>query len=443
MPERLTSSRAQLRAARLIATAMLVVSACGADQQDAAAPACPALEEATDAAVSIDVRWAGSYWDHAGAVALIDSWDDRVPGVEVEVHEPVVPGDNVAALVEKTAPVLVRVPPDAVEALRGAGLIRPVPDCGATPAADLELGRMFDEGRTRWARAGNIGVIAMLYDRSAFERAGLDPDRPPATWDELEAAAHQLRDRADMPTPIANLWPSVVGLTGHQVGDRPPAALRTVVRLWRDGLVLPPHDPEEVPPLGHGRAAIELVGEGAVWGYGSALAAGQAPDADLSLAPVPGVHAPVVPVVSMVWVINAEATDSEAAAAATFLDWLARDEQQAALHPLTDLLPSSFSASREPAVRRYWDQIPLIGDLWALAVQHGAIVDDEVMAPGALLVLDALTVGRTAVTGADDAWQRMRDAISAARRLPADDVALLGCIYPDHERPSPLTSCVG
>ncbi len=48
----------------------------------------------------------------------------------------------------------------------------------------------------------NSSTAVMWYNRDAFEKAGLDPDKPPATYDEFAKAARTLASKA--PTPIAS-----------------------------------------------------------------------------------------------------------------------------------------------------------------------------------------------------------------------------------------------
>ncbi len=59
-----------------------------------------------------------------------------------------------------------------------------------------ESGRMLDaEGRPAthvWAVPYNPVIIAMLYRRDLFNQAGLNPDAPPETWEELLEAARKL-----------------------------------------------------------------------------------------------------------------------------------------------------------------------------------------------------------------------------------------------------------
>ena len=41
--------------------------------------------------------------------------------------------------------------------------------------------------------------LGLVYNRDLFEQAGLDPDAPPATWDEVRAAAKQITDATGVP----------------------------------------------------------------------------------------------------------------------------------------------------------------------------------------------------------------------------------------------------
>jgi sn-glycerol 3-phosphate transport system substrate-binding protein len=46
----------------------------------------------------------------------------------------------------------------------------------------------------------NVSTAVMMYDRKLWRAAGIDPDDPPATFDELEAVVRQLRDSGEATT---------------------------------------------------------------------------------------------------------------------------------------------------------------------------------------------------------------------------------------------------
>lgn len=59
-------------------------------------------------------------------------------------------------------------------------------------ANGLELGRL--DGKT-YGLAYTFSTPVLFYNASLFAEAGLDPDRPPRTWDEVKAAALQINER--------------------------------------------------------------------------------------------------------------------------------------------------------------------------------------------------------------------------------------------------------
>ncbi len=59
----------------------------------------------------------------------------------------------------------------------------------------------------RLASAPFNSSTAMLWiNQDAFEKAGLDPNKPPATWEELVKAAEALKSKAATPIPVTSSW---------------------------------------------------------------------------------------------------------------------------------------------------------------------------------------------------------------------------------------------
>ena len=52
----------------------------------------------------------------------------------------------------------------------------------------------------------NSSTPVMWYSKDAFERAGLDPDKPPATWPELLDAARAIKAKGVAPTVSVSAW---------------------------------------------------------------------------------------------------------------------------------------------------------------------------------------------------------------------------------------------
>ncbi|UUN28458.1 ABC transporter substrate-binding protein [Streptomyces sp. FIT100] len=61
-----------------------------------------------------------------------------------------------------------------------------------------ELQKVFqdEDGKTYGLPTGNYS-LGLLYNRELFRKAGLDPDRPPATWEEVRGAAKRIAGLGD------------------------------------------------------------------------------------------------------------------------------------------------------------------------------------------------------------------------------------------------------
>jgi ABC-type glycerol-3-phosphate transport system substrate-binding protein len=70
--------------------------------------------------------------------------------------------------------------------------IKELPHLGDLQPALLDIFR-DKEGRLYGLPTANY-TMGLLYSRPLFTRAGLDPDRPPSTWDEVRAAAKRIKD---------------------------------------------------------------------------------------------------------------------------------------------------------------------------------------------------------------------------------------------------------
>ena len=52
----------------------------------------------------------------------------------------------------------------------------------------------------------NSSTGVVFYNKDAFAKAGLDPEKPPATWAEMVAAARALKEKSAAPTPMSTSW---------------------------------------------------------------------------------------------------------------------------------------------------------------------------------------------------------------------------------------------
>ena len=72
----------------------------------------------------------------------------------------------------------------------------------------------------------NISTPVLFYNRDAFAKAGLDPDKPPRTWMELQAVAIKLTDSGATQCGITTGWQSWVHLENVAAWHNEPVATR-------------------------------------------------------------------------------------------------------------------------------------------------------------------------------------------------------------------------
>jgi sn-glycerol 3-phosphate transport system substrate-binding protein len=58
----------------------------------------------------------------------------------------------------------------------------------------------------------NSSTAVMWYNKDAFRKAGLDPDKAPATWQEVRAAAETLHAKDAAPVAMTTSWPTWIQL---------------------------------------------------------------------------------------------------------------------------------------------------------------------------------------------------------------------------------------
>lgn len=72
----------------------------------------------------------------------------------------------------------------------------------------------------------NSSTAVMWYSKDAFRKADLDPDKPPATWQEVVAAAKAIKDKNAAPVPMTTAWPTWIQLEQYSALHDLPFASR-------------------------------------------------------------------------------------------------------------------------------------------------------------------------------------------------------------------------
>ena len=139
--------------------------------------------------------WVGLFdFQKAGWERIVADFEAQNPGVTIEyVGTPFEDTLNQAtiAILGNNAPDIVQVVSGWVPQLTGMNALEPLSDhlpadeIANFPESSIEA---VSEGDDVMALTWIPGPIVMGYNRDLMERAGLDPDAPPTTWDEFTAA---------------------------------------------------------------------------------------------------------------------------------------------------------------------------------------------------------------------------------------------------------------
>jgi multiple sugar transport system substrate-binding protein len=147
-----------------------------------------------------EIVWWAPNWGQARAEELARRFEAANPGSRVRIEVTVSDGLQnrvLAALRSSAAPELLEIQNGWNIPFAATGGLRPLDDMFARPelpAADfvqaaLNLAR--HDGRT-YGIPYRVEAHAVYYNKAAFREAGLDPDKPPATWPDFTSAARAL-----------------------------------------------------------------------------------------------------------------------------------------------------------------------------------------------------------------------------------------------------------
>lgn len=229
----------------------------------------------------------------------------------------------------------------------------------------------------------NSSTPIMYYNKDVFEAAGLDPESPPATWAEAEAAARAIVESGAAPCGFTTSWPSWVMLENFSAWHNIPLATKAngfegfdteftfnnehVARhwdnlaSWQEGNLFrwggPGPGPDAFPAFYSGEC-------GFVFGS-SASRAGVLANTDFTVGygfqphydDIEGAPQNTIIGGATLWVLTGH-SDEEYQAVAAFFEYLSQPEVQADWHQKTGYLPitqASFDLTREQG---YYDENP-------------------------------------------------------------------------------------
>ncbi len=184
---------------------LLLLAACSGDDDDGSSEAEGAEGTSDEATEGEDGEITLEYWQYSfdSKVNLMDElikeFEEANPGIKVKQTN--FPYD------QYNEQVAVQVPagrgPDVINLFYGwvptyvdAGYLQPLPQ-DAFPHEEIEseffpLVEATKMDGEYWTIPTAVRTLALFYNKDLFEEAGLDPDSPPTTWEELEEYAVKL-----------------------------------------------------------------------------------------------------------------------------------------------------------------------------------------------------------------------------------------------------------
>lgn len=199
-----------IRPLALLAMAGLLVAACGGggSKKESSAgsglPACPlgAIAKASSKPVTITMWHSMSMANEATLMKLTDRFNASQSDVRVDLVNETSYDDTLtkykAALGGGTLPDLVQIQDVDQQLMIDSKSILPVESCihaDKYPLDDIvpRVTAYYTVRGVQYALPFSVSNPILYYNKTAFQRAGLDPNKPPTTLDELRAAAEKLQ----------------------------------------------------------------------------------------------------------------------------------------------------------------------------------------------------------------------------------------------------------
>jgi sn-glycerol 3-phosphate transport system substrate-binding protein len=238
---------------------------------------------------------------------------------------------------------------------------------------------------TLWGMPFNVSNPVFYYNKSAFQRAGLDPDDPPATLDEVRAAAKKLVDTGTTKFGYSikldpwylEQWLSKAGKPYVNNGNGRSSRATEVVfenatgveiftwldSMVDDGLALNTGPPEgnidNLLAIGAGNSAMTIDSSAQLGTILQVLGSGQFPGVTIGVAPMPGPtgRGGVLVGGAALYIPKASSPEKQAAAW-QFIKFLNEPSSQAEWAVGTGYVPIRESALDEPVLKAAWASTP-------------------------------------------------------------------------------------
>ena len=286
-------------------------------------------------------------------------------------------------------PDLVQLEETALQLMVDSQSAVPAEACVDSSGYDLSdhLPRVIDQFTVEdvlWPMPFNVSNPVLYYNKTAFSAAGLDPASPPQTLDEITEAARALVDsgatRSGFSLEVQAWYPeqwlskagqTVVDEENGRVARANEATLENpagedvfewISTMTGEGLAVSvgrnPSGADHLLAIATNDAGMTIGTSAALGSIYDVLDAGDFPDVDLGVAPLPGEDVGGVTVGgAALWLVN-ESSPEEIAASWDFVTWLNEPEQLARWHTGTGYIPTTGASALQPEVTELWAERP-------------------------------------------------------------------------------------
>jgi sn-glycerol 3-phosphate transport system substrate-binding protein len=432
--------------AGLVATAGLVGVPAGAAVHRAKLPKCPlsALDKAKGT-VEITMWESMTGANEETLQGLADTFNSSQDKVHVSLVNTISYNETInkyiAGLSTGDLPDLAQIGDGDTQTMIDTQSVLPAQSCVKAAKFDLSghLERVIDYytvEKVLWSMPFNVSGPVLYFDQNAFTAAGLDPNTPPTTLDEVMDASQKIVDEGvatagyglKLEPGVLEQWMSKAGKPYvDNDNGRSGRANKTLfnnktgleIFTWMKemvdkGLATTNGDEgatsyDNLLGIGNGTHAMTTETSASLGVITDYLSSGQYPNVKLGVAPMPGPKGKGGVNIdgASLWVVNKSAPEKQAAAW-EFAKFLNSEEAQATWAAATGYLPIIEAAAESPQVQAVWAEIP----------GYKVAYDQLLTGPSNIATAGPVIGDYTGVQNAvREAWQRMLSGGTAKAAL--------------------------
>jgi sn-glycerol 3-phosphate transport system substrate-binding protein len=247
----------------------------------------------------------------------------------------------------------------------------------------------------------NSSTAVMWYSKDAFRKAGLDPDKPPATWPEVVKAAETIKAKDAASVPMTSAWLTWIQLEQYSALHNLPFASksdgfdgldaqleinsRAHVKHMQRLLDMSKEGTFKYTGRDNAPSQVVISGDAAI-GFDSSAGRGnmvKSAKYDWGMAFLPYdpeiIETPKNSIIggASIWTMTAPGrSEAEYRAVATFLKFLGRPEIDAQWSQATGYVPVTFAGFELSQKQGYYEQNPG-ADLAVKQLARGAVTDNS------------------------------------------------------------------